>query len=221
LLDFDRSLVYSVPGTTRDYIEERTVIGGASITLIDTAGLRTTDDPVEAQGVRRSIQRIKDVGVVVLVLDGSEPSHPDDNRLFDLASNRAPIVIISKSDLPSRFDHEVIRSRMADLQIFTLSAVTGDGFSDFIAALAARCRAASQCSGQGAGYPLNARHREAIERAAGNLDTAAEQAHSGEGFLDRMAIELQAALASLGEITGQTATEEILEKIFSRFCVGK
>jgi tRNA modification GTPase len=220
LLNFDRSLVAPVPGTTRDYIEERSVIGGASITLIDTAGLRATDDPVEAQGVRRSIQRIEDVGIVVLVLDGSEPSHPDDHTLFDLASNRTAMAIISKSDLPSRFDHEVFRSRLADLPIFTLSTVTGEGFSDFVAALAARCRAASQFSDQTAAYP-NIRHSEALERAAGNLETAAEQAHSGEGFLDRMAIELQAALAALGEITGQTATEEILERIFSRFCVGK
>ena len=220
LLNFDRSIVAPSPGTTRDYIEERSVIGGASITLIDTAGLRATDDPVEAQGVRRSIQRIEDAGIVILVLDGSEPNHPDDSTLFDLASNRSPMVIISKSDLPSRLDHEVFRSRMAGLPIFTLSVVTGEGFPDFIAALASRCRAASQFSAPSATSP-NIRHSEALERAAGNLDTAAEQARSGEGFLDRMALELLAALAALGEITGQTATEEILERIFSRFCVGK
>ena len=120
------------------------MIGGASVTLIDTAGLRATDDPVEAEGVRRSIQRIEDAGIVVLVLDGSEPNHPDDGRLFDLASNRSPMVIISKSDLPVRLDHEVFRSRTAGLAVFTLSTVTGEGFPDFIAALASRCRAASQ-----------------------------------------------------------------------------
>jgi tRNA modification GTPase len=196
------------------------VIGGASITLIDTAGLRTTDDLVEAQGVNRSIQRIADAGIVVLVLDGSEPSHPDDSKLFDLASNCTPMVIISKSDLPLRLDHEVIPSRVARLPIFALSVVTGDGFPDFIAALASRCRAASQSSDPSESS-ANIRHREALERVAGHLDTAAEQARSGEGFLDRMALELQAALAVLGEITGQTATEEILERIFSRFCVGK
>jgi tRNA modification GTPase len=220
LLNFDRSIVAPSPGTTRDYIEERSVIGGASITLIDTAGLHTTDDLVEAQGVSRSIQRINDAGIVILVLDGSEPNHPDDSTLFDLASNCTPMVISSKSDLPLLLDHEVIRSRMTGLPIFALSVVTGEGFPDFIAALASRCRAASQSSDPSASS-ANIRHREALERVAGHLDTAAEQAHSGEGFLDRMALELQAALAALGEITGQTATEEILERIFSRFCVGK
>jgi len=220
LLNFDRSIVAPSPGTTRDYIEERSVIGGASVTLIDTAGLRATDDLVEAQGVCRSIQRIEDAGIVVLVLDGSEPNHQDDDRLFDLAPHCSPMVIISKSDLPSRLDHEVLRSRTAGLAVFTLSVVTGEGFPDFIAALTSLCRAASQSSAPSMTTP-NIRHREALERAAGYLDAAAEQASSGDGFLDRMALELLAALAALGEITGQTATEDILERIFSRFCVGK
>jgi len=220
LLDFNRSIVAPVPGTTRDYIEERSMIGGAPITLIDTAGLRTTDDLVEAQGVTRSIQRIGDAGIVVLVLDGSEPNHPDDDKLFDLAAERTAMVVISKSDLPLRLDPEVFRSRTASLATFTLSVVTGQGFSEFIATLTSHCRTASQASAQAMTAP-NIRHREALERAAGYLDSAAEQARSGDGCSDRLALELLAALAALGEITGQAATEEILERIFSRFCVGK
>jgi tRNA modification GTPase len=104
--------------------------------------------------------------------------------------------------------------------LFSLSVVTGDGFPDFIAALATRCRAASQSFTPAVTSP-NIRHREALERSAAHLDTAAGQAGSGNGFLDRMGLELLAALAALGEITGQTATEEILERIFNRFCVGK
>ncbi len=108
------------------------------MTLIDTAGLRATDDLVEAEGVRRSIQRIEDAGIVVLVLDGSEPNHPDDGGLFDLAPSQTSMVVISKSDLPIRLDLEVIRSQAAGLAMFTVSVVTGEGFPDFIAALTAR-----------------------------------------------------------------------------------
>ena len=123
------------------------MIGGASVTLIDTAGLRATDDVVEAEGVRRSIQRIEDAEIVVLVLDGSEPNHPDDGRLFDLAADRSPMVVISKGDLPPRIDPEAFRSRdWPSSPMFTLSTVTGEGFPDFIAALASRCRAVSQGS---------------------------------------------------------------------------
>jgi len=220
LLNFERSIVAPLPGTTRDYIEERSMIGGASVTLIDTAGLRATVDLVEVEGVRRSIQRIEDAGIIILVLDGSEPNHPDDSRLFDLASNRSPIVVISKSDLPLRINPEVFRSRTADLSMFTLSAVTGEGFPDLIAALTSRCRAVSQAADPSMGAP-NLRHRDALERAAGHLESAAEQSRSSSKLLDQMALELLAALAALGEITGQAATEEILERIFSRFCVGK
>lgn len=220
LLNYERSIVAPAPGTTRDYIEAPSLIGGASVTLIDTAGLRTTDDAVEAEGVRRSVQRIKDADIVILVLDGSEPNHPDDGRLFDLALNRSPLVIISKSDLPVRIDPEIFRSQAADLATFTLSAVTGEGFPDFMGALTSRCRTFSPSVEPAATVP-NIRHRVALERTARHLETAAEQARSGHGFLDQLALELNAALTTLGEITGQAATEEILERIFSRFCVGK
>ena len=113
------------------------------MTLIDTAGLRATDDIVEAEGVRRSIQRIEDAGIVILILDGSEPNHPDDDRLLDLVSNRSPLVVVSKGDLALLLDTEVYRSRLPATPMFTLSVVTGEGFPDFIAALASRCRDAS------------------------------------------------------------------------------
>jgi len=220
LLNFDRSLVASSPGTTRDYIEERSTIGGALVTLIDTAGLRATVDPVEAAGVGRSLERIAEAEVVVLVLDGSEPVHPDDQGLFDLPSLVSPLVVISKSDLPQRIEPRHFRPGAADHPLFALSTVTGQGFPDFITELAARCRDARPGGGS-ATSALNIRHRDALERVAGHLDNAAGHARAGRGLSDRVALELLAALAALGEITGQTANEEILERIFSRFCVGK
>jgi len=219
LLNFKRSIVAPLPGTTRDYIEERSMIGGASVTLIDTAGIRTSEDLVEAEGVSRSIQQIEDAGIVILVLDGSQSNHPDDSLLFELAANYSPLVVISKCDLPLRIDPEAIRSKTAG-PIFPLSVVTGAGFPDFIQALTSRFRTANSAADL-SGVAPNIRHRAALERAAGHLDTAAGMARSDDGVLDRTALELQAALAALGEITGQTATEEILQRIFSRFCIGK
>jgi len=220
LARFERSIVTPMPGTTRDYIEERSVIGGTSVTLVDTAGLRVTDDVVEAEGIRRSLQRIKEADVVVIVLDGSEPSHPDDHRLFELALHRSPMVVISKIDLPLRIDPGDFRSYKTNPTMFNLSTVTGEGFPVFRSALASRCQAASRPVTAPPASP-NIRHRDALRRAAGFLDTAGEVAHDGDRLLDQAALELRAAVNALGEITGETATEEILDRIFSRFCIGK
>jgi tRNA modification GTPase len=220
LLYFERSIVTPHPGTTRDYIEERKVIGGTSVTLIDTAGLRVTDDVVEAEGIRKSIQRIEEADIVVLVLDGSEPSHPDDRTLLELTTDRSPIVVISKGDLPLRIELGDYRPWASEAAVFTLSAVTGEGFPAFTAALASRSRAAYQASAPSGAAP-NVRHRDALRRAAAFLDAAADRVGAGGGLLDQVALELRAAVDALGEITGETATEEIIERIFSRFCVGK
>jgi tRNA modification GTPase len=220
LLSRSRSIVSAVPGTTRDYVEERSVLGGASVTLVDTAGIRPTADAVEAEGVRRSIDQIAAAGVVVLVLDGSEPNHPDDGLLFARTAGRAPLVLLSKGDLPVCLDRGILPPTAADLQVLTLSAVTGAGFPEFIAALTARCRAAIPADDVPAAA-LNSRHRQALERAGARLEAAAALARREGGVLDQVALEMQAALASLGEITGLHVTDEILERIFASFCVGK
>jgi tRNA modification GTPase len=220
LIRFERSIVTPIPGTTRDYIEERSVIGGTSVTLIDTAGLRLTDDVVEAEGIRRSLQRIEEADVVVVVLDGSEPSQPEDRKLLELASHRSPMVVISKIDLPLCIDPGEFRPLESDLTTFNLSTVTGEGFPCFTSALASRCRAACRPVATSEASP-NIRHRDALQRTAVFLDTAHALFREGDRLLDQAALELRAAMSALGEITGETATEEILDRIFSQFCVGK
>lgn len=221
LLNTERAIVAPFPGTTRDYIEERSVIGGASVTLIDTAGLRPADDFVEAEGVRRSVRQVEAADIVVLVLDGSALSHPDDARLFQLTVGRDPLVAISKADLPPSTDLRHLQSQLAGLAMFTLSTVTGEGFPAFTEALASRCRAALPPATPAPGVVPNIRHRDALERAARHIAAAAERSAAGDGLLDQVVAELRAALSALGEITGETVTEEILERIFSGFCVGK
>jgi tRNA modification GTPase len=140
--------------------------------------------------------------------------------LFELTAGCSPLIVISKGDLPLRIDPEALRARTGGSATFTLSVVTGEGFSDFIANLIPRLHTRSNAADPSL-TTLNSRHRNALEKAAGHLDAAAAIARTDGGRLDKTALELRAALAALGEITGQTATDEILELVFSRFCVGK
>jgi tRNA modification GTPase len=220
LLDCERSIVSALPGTTRDYVEERSAFGGASVTLVDTAGFRMTDDSVEAEGVRRSLQQLSEADIVVLVLDGSEPYHPDDGRLLEMVSGLAPIVAVSKADLPLRLDHAQLGPGLPKIGSFSISTLTGEGCARFAEALAVRCRTAAEASGLPTAAPSE-RHRAALLEAAARLGAAADRTADLGGRLDQVAHEVHAALRALGEITGETATDEILDRIFSRFCIGK
>lgn len=218
LLGFERSMVTADPGTTRDYVDGRFLVGDSSVTLIDTAGVRPTVDPVEAEGIRRSFQRIGEADIIVLVLDGTVPPCPGDRDLLKLTAGRSAIVVVSKSDQPARRDREEIQSQVPGLPVFILSTTTGEGFAQFTTGLAARCQAVQQKTGLQEPLP-NLRHRNCLERAADLLEIAARNA--GNRLVDQEASDLRSALAVLDEISGQTATEEILENIFSRFCIGK
>lgn len=220
LLERDRSIVSSVPGTTRDYVEERSAFGGVSVTLVDTAGFRESDDLVEAEGVRRTIGQLEEADIVVLVQDGSEPIDPDDARLIEVTARLSPIVVVSKADLPAAPGCRGAADPCADLAAFRLSTLTGEGCSSFAEALGSRCRSASgPCFTEAA--PPGIRHRDALERAACHVGNAGVHACRGGGALDRVSLELRSGLQALGEITGETATDEILDRVFSRFCIGK
>ena len=217
LLDFERSIVAPFPGTTRDYIEERSVIGGTSITLIDTAGLRATDDsskPKGSAGASSRSRRPKSSSSswmaqnhITRTTTGCSISHPPVRR----SSSSARAI-----SLPHRPGRCALPG--GDLAMFTLSSVTGEGFPDFIAALTSRCRAAIQAADPSARTERPA--PDALERAADTWkpppDMPVQATGSSTGWRSS-----SWPRSALGEITGQTATEEILERIFSRFCVGK
>jgi tRNA modification GTPase len=219
LLNFERSIVAPVPGTTRDYVAERSVIEGSAMTLVDTAGLRESGDAVEAEGVRRSRRQILAADLVVACVDGSEPLEEGDLALLEELRGRDPIVVITKADLPQRIDRATLERRVPGIARFTLSVVAGDGCAPFIAALAARC--AGPQSGPGSSAAPNARHLDALRRAAEFLDTAEDLLGGRTPAVDRAAVELQGALSALGEVTGETADDEVLDRVFSRFCIGK
>ena len=214
LVGGERAIVTDVPGTTRDTLTERICVNGVSIVLTDTAGLRETDDPVERIGVSRARQAIAQADVLALVLDASVPFGAEDEEA--LGGLTPQLLVLSKGDLPARVGEEELRRRFPDVPGVTVCAQTGEGMDALRDALAAF--APEEATESGA--LTQARHVEAALRACASLDDAVRAI--AEGFpLDMAAIDLSAALDALGEITGETMRESVIDEVFSRFCVGK
>lgn len=218
LLRHARAIVTPIPGTTRDLIEENLEILGIPIVAIDTAGLRSTDDPVEQAGVELSRQSIESADIVLLVVDAREGLHEEDRRLLAQLAHRRVIVVANKVDLvsaeasapPSRGDEGARSVRTA--------AATGRGIEDLEADIAAVAGAAGAASESV--LVSNARHEEALRSASQSLAHALATLENGQP-IDLLTGDLLAARNSLGLITGQTASEDVLDRIFSEFCIGK
>jgi tRNA modification GTPase len=190
------------------------------ITLVDTAGLRSSDDPVEAEGMLRSRRQISRADLVLILIDGSVAAHEDDMLLLEELRERSPMVVVNKADLPMLVELQVLQQRTENAPLYVLSTRTGEGCQRLREALAARCLDLARMEPIHCAVP-NHRHREALERAGTYLDAALDRSAGQKQPLDQTVADLRSALAAIDEITGETATEEILERIFSRFCVGK
>jgi tRNA modification GTPase len=217
LCDIDRSLVSPIPGTTRDYVEERFSFGGTVVTLVDTAGLREVADEIESEGIRRSRLQMRGADLLIITIDGSLPLDAGDLQLIDEFRDRSPLVVLSKSDLPAGVDPARLGAVYPALRILPVSTLAGLGCAELLQAVADRCRAGRD------GEPTspNRRHREALRRAAAALEEAGRTLASGTTSLDLAAAELRLALSALGDVTGETTSEEVVDRIFSRFCLGK
>jgi tRNA modification GTPase len=203
-----RAIVTAVPGTTRDTVEETASLDGFPLTLVDTAGLRAADDEVERLGVERARAAAADADALLVVLDRSQPLTADDRAVLALADGRPAVVALNKADLPAALEPPPGRPALP------ISATAGDGLPALRAALLAAL-GAGRVSADGL-LPANARHEAALAAAAEAL-TAASQAHHA----DASAAALAAAVDHLGSITGESASDDLLETIFSRFCIGK
>ena len=215
LLDEDRAIVTSIPGTTRDTIEEKLVIGGLPVRLIDTAGIRATRDPIESEGVRRAREKVLSADLVLLVLDGSGPTEEDDLLALAACGEAPTLLVINKSDLVET----PLSGTFQALPQVRVSARTGAGVE------ALRCRIVDHFHQPSAesreDFLLNdRRHLEALLRSRAALASFIEGSAAGQAT-ELLAIELREALDGLGEITGETTTDQVLDRIFSRFCIGK
>lgn len=218
LLRDARAIVTDVPGTTRDVLEESIALGGVAIRLMDTAGLRETTDKVESIGVQRARDAIAAADVLMVVLDASQPLSPEDEEALDSARGTPAVVILNKSDLPAFLTLADISVRLPSARIVTASIVTEEGIGDIETALA-------EVVLQGHMAPADvtvcrARHVHSLESARNAVLCAEDTLYSGRP-MDLVSGDLQAAVSALGEISGHTVSDEIIDSIFSRFCVGK
>jgi len=214
LLNQDRAIVTDIPGTTRDVLTERISIGGVMAELSDTAGRRATEDPIERIGVDRAERAAEGADVVLVVLDAAEPLEASDAALVAGADERA-IICLNKTDLEPVVTAEQLRA-MTGATILEMSAQSGQGIDALVEELARRIAVDEEDSGQ-----LTAqRHLELAHRAAERLAQAAEAIEAGMP-LDTASIDIREALDALSEITGENATEAVIDRVFERFCVGK
>ena len=217
LLREKRAIVTAIPGTTRDIIEEIVNVRGLPVRLMDTAGIRVTSDPVEEEGVRLARERLGSADLVLFVVDGSRPADGDDRLILDDLAGRPYLFVRNKSDLPPALTPPEGTAPLADLRISTL---TGEGIDGLLAAI-------HDCFLQGEAIDSReyvalsrARHRDALLECRTRLEQFLRNAASGAD-LELLAIDLRDALSALGTVTGETTPDEILDVIFSSFCIGK
>ena len=209
----ERAIVTDLPGTTRDLLESEIVLDGVPITLLDTAGIRATRDAVEQLGIARSRDALASADLVLLLFDLSQGWSEEDQALFAQIPDGVPCLRVgNKADL--WLDVDVEAASVADVR---LSAVTGEGEQDLVRAVLERCGALSE---QPLLLALNQRQSDLAATAAEALARSEQVAADGLPW-DFWTIDLRQAICSLGEITGEQLTESVLDRIFSRFCIGK
>ncbi len=224
LLGHERAIVTEIAGTTRDQLHEQFTIGGIPISLIDTAGLRDTDDTVESIGVERSKASMADADLVVVLLDASEEITEEDHKILDSVKDLNYIVALNKIDKAPSWDVDHIaaaeHSKLSYLRskIVPISAKTGEGLDDFRDAIV---KPFSPHDITTAGFLVtDARHHDLLVRATSEMRQSLEQLNSKMSE-EIVLVGLHNALRYLGEITGETTTEDVLTRIFSTFCIGK
>jgi tRNA modification GTPase len=208
----DRAIVTPVAGTTRDLVSERVDIEGLAVTLVDTAGWRETDDVVEREGVARGKQARAVANLLLVVLDRSEPIRREDEELLAQTAGRPRIVVANKCDLPA----SAAPSRLDGVEV---SAKTGAGVDDLRRAIL--CELTGRESLRDTAAISNTRHIALLEQARANLAAASEVSSLPGTPEDFILSDLQAARARLDEVVGARTSDDVLQHIFERFCIGK
>ena len=227
LLGHDRAIVSQIPGTTRDTIEETANIRGIPVVFIDTAGLREGRDEIEVEGIRRSHQTIARAELILHVLDASEPLTSADTAYLEQFANRKRILVCNKIDLPRRLllptRSNAPRSGAPTLHApppaVEVSCLTGAGIETLKNTIKSIVWA-GEIKAEMLQVMINSRHEDALKRARTALVTAVGGLRNNQ-TLEVIALELRIGVNAVGEIVGKTTTEDLLDSIFSQFCIGK
>ncbi len=219
LLRSNRALVTPVPGTTRDVIEESLSLRGIPLRLVDTAGLRHADDLVEQLGMEFTRERLAQADLVLFVLDRSAPLTSEDLNIYDDIKTKPLLIVVNKIDLAPHPDFAAMRDRFPEDTLVEISALYGDGLEELKDGVFHTILGRSLDTETSAVAP-NLRHKMCLEQSLEAIDRALELL-DGQSAVELIALEVQEALAHLGEVVGVTTTEDLLDQIFSQFCIGK
>ena len=215
LLGEDRAIVTPIPGTTRDRIEGLTTWSGEAIRLVDTAGIRQADDPIEIAGIERTTQALSEADIVLAIFDSSVAWCDDDRVAVDRLPGENVLVVFNKVDLPHKLDRSKLRLDASSS--VDISALTRSGIDELKRAAAQRLPPRHDVGGVGI---IRQRHYDCLWCAIRSGESAAGLIDAGEPD-ECVAVELQAGLKALGEMLGEGVEEDVLDSIFSEFCIGK
>jgi tRNA modification GTPase len=214
LLGRDRAIVSPIPGTTRDTIEETANVRGLPVVFIDTAGLREAGDEIEIEGIRRSRQSLAQAELILHVLDANLPLTAEDRKYFTEFAGKKRLLVRNKIDLPIQCQLPSGLEPVVDI-----SCVTGHGVESLKDSIKGMVWS-GEISAEMLQVMINSRHQDALNRA-GAAATRALEALRNNATLELVALDLRIAVAAVGEIVGKTTTEDLLDSIFSQFCIGK
>jgi tRNA modification GTPase len=219
LLRENRAIVTEIPGTTRDILEEYVNLHGVPLRLVDTAGIRETDDQVEKIGVDRAVDWVQRADLLVAVFDKSRGLEEEDHRVLSLLKGRKSIILLNKSDLDEIISREIMEEEVPDAMIIETSMMTQHGLETFEGAI-------KDLFFHG-GIDLqhetvisNVRHQHLLEKTKGHIQEAIESIEMGMP-IDCFEVDVKDAWQSLGQISGDAVTEDVLDQVFKEFCIGK
>lgn len=216
LSGYDKSIVTDIPGTTRDVVEDTVLVGDVILRLSDTAGLRSTDDKVEKIGVDRAKKRLEQCRLLLAVFDNSRELDEDDLSLLEQAKDIPTIAVINKTDLPQKLDLEKIKDKCSS--VVFVSAASGDGKDDITKAVEQIAGTANLNPSDG--ILSNERQRLAVFNALKSVNEAESGLKAGLTY-DAVTVSLEDAISELLELTGEKTSDEVLDRVFHNFCVGK